>query len=179
MSVAISFSWNILTITDVVGIILTALDFLGLTQMLENAFGKLRQYCDRYARFKWISAKRNWPPHKHVKAITWEIIDALPGVLFTLGLVVWLSGSYEGLRTFLLGLSPLGIAVTAIGFLIALYVNALFAQHVVARTIYAISWSIEKGFMILGLPPKGVMGSIGLIVSVLSFTLTHMIEFGA
>lgn len=179
MSVAISFSWNILTITDVVGIILTALDFLGLTQKLENAFGRFRQSCDRYARYQWRRAKECWPPHKHVKQTFLEIVDGLPSVLLTLGLLVWLSGSFEMVRGISLGLSPFGKTLAFIGLIFALYVNALFAQQVVARVFWIIALSIEKLFMLLGLPPKGVMGSIGLIVSLMSFTMTHIVEFGA
>lgn len=179
MSVSISFAWNLLTITDVVGIILTALDFLGLTQKLENAFGKFRQSCDRYARYQGRRAKECWPPHKHVKQTFLEIVDGLPSVLLTLGLLVWLSGSYDMLRDIALGLSPVGKSLALIGLLLALYVNALFAQQVVARVFWVIALGIEKLFTILGLPPKGVMGSIGLIVSMMSFTLTHIVEFGA
>lgn len=179
MSISLSFTLNILTVTDLVGITLTALDFLGLTPRLEATFGKLRQYSERYSGYKWERAKRNWPPHKHTKAISLEIIDGLPGVLLTLGLVVWLTGSYEGLRGFIVGLQPFVLALTLVGFAIGIIANALFAQHVIGRLFWITSWSIEKGFMILGLPPKGVTGTIGLIVSLLSFTLTHIVELSA
>lgn len=172
---SVSFSWNILTVTDVLGIILTALDFLGLTHKLEAAFAKLRHYCERYAQYKWLKNKRNWPPHKHVKEITLELIDTLPTVLLVLGILVFFSGYYEFIRDFLLGLSWIGIVLFCLGSVFALIFNAFFAQYVISKLIWGVVWSIEKLFMILGLPPKGVTGTIGLIVSLISFTLTHIV----
>lgn len=178
MSVSIAFTWNLLTITDVVGIILTALDFLGLTQRLEAAFGKARVYFDRYARYQWLRSKRNWPPHKHMKAISLEIIDTLPVALLCFGGYIWLSGSYPMMRDFFFSLSEGQKGLLYFGGLIAIFANTFLAQHATGRIIWLTVSGLEKLFMILGLPPKGVMGSIGLIVSVLSFTLTHIIEFG-
>lgn len=170
-----TFSLNLLTITEVLGLVLAVIGFFNLSEKLEAMFVRVREYSNRFSAYEIKRAKKLWPPHKHISRLALEVFDSLPTVIVLVGGYLWLSGYYPQVRDFVLSLSlTLKVAFWS-GVVVALIINELLAQYVLSRIFWALASMMEKVFWLLGKPPSGVTGTIGLLLSIASFGLTHLV----
>jgi len=169
-----TFTWDILTIFEILGIALAVIGFFNLSEKLEAMFARLTIGFTQFAKFELENAKQFWPPHKNIKRLFIDMIKSLPiHLTILLAFIVWKDGffllwdAYKSLGT---GMKIAVAILIIIGFLL----NELFTHYILRRVFAAIAKIFEKLFHILGKPPSGVTGTLGLLLTLISFGLGHV-----
>lgn len=169
MEFALSFDYQ--TSLELLGITLALIGFLNLSQHLERAFGVMRDGVWHFAI--WNIQRRNdrWPPHKHWRVILIEALMSwtMAGVIIVV-VVNWMDW-WEPLQAFWLSLDLwVQIAITVIG-LVLLIPYELVIVFGNATLLAGVFFLLNRLFWLLGLPPSGVTGSIGLILTLVTFVI--------
>jgi hypothetical protein len=172
MEFAVSFDYQ--TSLELLGITLALIGFLNLSEHLERGFGAMRDGVWRFA--KWNVQRRNelWPPHKHWRVLIQQALMgwATSGVLVLL-VVNWMNW-WEPLTELWLSLELwMQASITVIG-LILLIPYELTIVFGNATLLAGIFFLLNRVFWLLGLPPSGVTGSIGLILTLVTFVIGRM-----
>ena len=171
---AFSFDWNILTIFEIVGIALAVIGFLNLSEKLEAMFTKVKVGFTKLAKFEKENAKAFWPPHKNIKRLFIDMLSTLPIHLTILvGFIVWKDGVALLWDAFLALTLPYKILIF-LAIIFGFLLNELFTHYILKSVIAAIAKAFEQLFHILGKPPSGVTGTLGLLITLLSFGISHV-----
>lgn len=174
-----AFSWNLLTITEVLGIVLAVIGFFNLSEKLEAMFETVRDYSARYATYELNEAKALWPPHKHFVELILDLWDGLPTLIVIVGAYIWWSGSYEQLRDWIVSFTMVQSILFWGGVALFVVTNELFTRYVLFRAVSAFARMLERVFWLLAKPPSGITGTLGLVLSIASFALSHMVTRSA
>ena len=169
MKFALSFDYQ--TSLELLGITLALIGFLNLSQHLERAFGAMRDGAWNFA--KWNISRRNekWPPHKHWRVWLFQALAgwAMAGIIIIV-VVNWME--WWGPLQALWDARPLWQQITIIvATLILLVPYEIILVFGNATLLAGIFFVLNRLFWLLGLPPSGVTGSIGLILTLVTFLI--------
>ena len=170
-----SFELDLLTLFEVLGLSLAVIGFFNLSTHLEQGFLAMQRGLWGYA--KWKLAKRNerWPPHHHWRVILIEALIgwALATVATTLT-VVWLDW-WEPLKAILLPLPAWQLVLGGIVVLILLIPCELVVVFGGSSLTAGVFYVLSRMFWLLSLPPAGITGTTGLLVTITTFVLGRVV----
>lgn len=164
-----AFKLDYQTALEVVGLTLAMLGFFNLSAHLERAFGALQASVWGFA--KWNIKRRNelWPPHKNWRVLILQSLMRWPmsGAIIVI-VVLWMDW-WEPLQALWLGLDTwqqVAFGVSAFLLFIPYELTIVFGN---ATLLAGIFYLLNRLFWMLGLPPSGVTGSLGLILTLVTF----------
>lgn len=171
-----SFALNldVLTVFEIIGIVLAVIGFLNLSTKLDKMFSKMENGFVGYADWKISEARSFWPPHKNKRALAIDALQTFPIVIFLFVIVNVYTGWGRILIDAFQGLSLVWKITTIILMIIGYVLNELFTTFILARIFAFISSLLSRSFLILSKPPSGMTGSVGLIISIVSFAIGHV-----
>ena len=175
MKISFSFQLDLITTFEILGLSLAFIGFFNLSTHLERAFLAMQR--GLWSHAKWKLAKRNerWPPHRHWRVI---LIEALIGwtiasIVITL-IVVWL-GWWLPLREILLARPLWQLVVGAIALMIAIIPYELVVVFGASSLTAGLFYLVSRVFWLLSLPPAGMTGTIGLLITIITFVLGRVV----
>jgi len=153
---------------------LTWVGFLELSGRLESFFSGLRKMFLRFAMMHAEERQELWPPHKHIKKLAKTMFQRLPVTAGAPLAIIWVGGGMPYVVDVVSNSHWLIKISIVMGLIIFLILNKLFAEYVLSYIISTIALIIEKFFALLAMPPSGVTGSIGLIITLISFIFSRI-----
>ncbi len=168
-----SFSLNldVLTVFEVIGIALAVIGFFNLSTKLDEMFSKMENGFVANADWKIKYARSYWPPHKNIKRMAIEAAKSFPiaGGLYvgTVLLMGWWSIMWHAY----LGLALSWQIAAIFSLILAFVLNELFATFIIMRFFAMIAHMFSRIFRLLSIPPSGMTGTLGLLVTITSFVI--------
>lgn len=166
-----TFHMDILTIIEIIGIVLAIIGFFNLSPQLEKGFGAMQRGFWAYAKFQLEHRNKYWPPHKNIKAMFIGAAESFPAVILIITAVSFWLGWWEPLRVIIGGLDLWVKISLAIGLFPFWILNELFATFVLTSIVAGVFYVLNRFFWLLGKPPSGVTGTLGLMLTITSFVM--------
>ncbi|MDB2437138.1 hypothetical protein N9W89_00345 [Hellea sp.] len=169
-----SFTWDVLSFFEILGIVLAVIGFFNLSEKLEHGFGAIENSLKTYSHYKADHARSFWPPHKNIKSLSVEAVQTFPILLVLYLFTVWVMGWGEILWTGFLGLSTMLKTIVIVSIFIGLILNEILSTYIIARIFGYIALGFNRLFSLLAKPPSGITGTLGLLITLLCFGLSHI-----
>lgn len=166
-----SLELDLLTTFEVIGLTLAVIGFFNLSTHLERAFSVMQGGMWRFAIWRIKMRNELWPPHKNWDVI---VVEALMGwavaSIFIAAIVIWMEW-WEPLKALLLALPRWQLIAGALASLVLLIPFELILVFGNSTLMAGVFYVLSRLFWLLGLPPAGVTGTIGLLVTIATFVI--------
>lgn len=160
-----------LSVLEIIGVFLAVIGFFNLSGPLERWFRWVRIYA-RATRVSSIrKLKKHWPPIRHWKHWLWETYCLASSMLVTIFLARWLSADAHNWLDWL-GALPAWIQALIILGLFPLVMFGMFLWDMLwTGFVFLAGTVLWRMFRVMAKAPAGVVGTIGLIVTLGSLAL--------
>ncbi|MCF6292984.1 MAG: hypothetical protein L3J04_06275 [Robiginitomaculum sp.] len=169
-----SYSFDLLSALEILGIVLAVIGFLNLSTKLDKMFSKMEKGFVRYADGEIFEARSFWPPHKNVKNMALAAFKSLPLATAMYGLLIFMTGWWVTMWQGYLGLPTLLQTAVVFSIAIGLVLNELFSTFILTRFFALVAHIFSRAFRLLAIPPSGMTGTLGLILTLASFIIGRM-----
>lgn len=158
---SLSFNW-----LDIAGLALAIVGFFNLAGPLERFFEGVRDVGRDMRASAQKRLKSRWPPQKHLPALLWDSFCSTAGIITFFGLAYLLDGTVKAKWAEYL-IWPWWItALAALGMFVLLMFNGVIGFYSGGWFSTIVGTALWKAFVLLGKAPAGIVGSIGLLVTV-------------
>jgi len=165
--------WTILI--DLSGFALAIIGFLNLADPIERYFRTLRDNASLAEKHMSKTIKKVFPLHKNwwrlfLEGLRIVLFPALPAFI---GAAI-VTGEYKAILEWFLTTSWQVLLTFGIATPFAIFLLATFSRILANRLVKVTYWTIWRIVSILAYPPSGVLGTIGLAITLTSLSVKYL-----